>query len=960
MILSWKQAIVVARKELRGYFGSPLALIFVGVFLAVTLFVFFWVDTFFSRNIADVRPLFRWMPILMIFLVATLTMRQWSEEQRVGTLEILLTLPVHRLHLVLGKLLAVLSLVAVALALTLILPITVSIIGDLDWGPVVGGYVATILMASAYAAIGLFVSARTSNQMVALIITVLISGILYLVGTGDLTEVAGEKLATVLHAIGIGSRFESIERGVIDARDLIYYLSVAALFVALNLVSVDMKRWGRGLHTALYRRNAAIAVLLVAANLAILNTWLFPLSGLRVDLTSQGQFSLSDTTRDITRNLQEPLLLRGYISERTHPLLEPLVPNIKDLMREYEIGSGGRIKAEVVDPKNDEELEAEANLVYGITPVPFRISERYETSVVNSYFDILVRYGDQFVILNLNDLIEIIPGGGGETEVRLRNLEFDLTSSIKRVASGFQNLDSLVASLETPIQLTAFVTSSTLPEPAQDVLRIIENVGGEMGTKSGGGFNFNLVDLDAPGSGVTRDDVARTYGISPYPVSLLSRDSYYFHIVLDTGEETLVIFPTSGMSEADVRSAIDSAIRRGVPGFLKSIGLWFPPPLDTSNLAPGQPPPLTASWNLVSDQLRETYALTTVDLRGGRVPAEIDALLVVGPQGMSDHERFAVDQFLMQGRPVVVATGNFKLSPLGSVDGLAIEAIEGGLLEMLSDYGVELGPVVVLDPQNEPFPAPVDRKVGDVVVREMQRIDYPFFIDIRRNGMDSDSPISADLPAVTLQWASPLEFDPAKNQDREVISLLRSTDDSWIRSSSEVEPDLTTYPELGFPVEGETKARTLAASIRGSFESFFQEGPPATNDVEGSEQPVIQSVILQSPESSRLVVIGSSEFLNDLVLGISRALSGDRYLLNLQFLQNVVDWSLEDEDLLSLRSRGVSTRILEPLDEGDQTFWEALNYGVALAALVILGVVWRLRQRSEKPMQLVADVGEEQ
>ncbi|HSJ58592.1 MAG TPA: ABC transporter permease subunit, partial [Anaerolineae bacterium] len=120
-----KQIWAVTRKELSAYFGSPLALIFLGTFLVVTLFAFFWVEGFFARGIADVRPLFRWMPVLLLFLVAALTMRQWSEEQRAGTLEVLLTLPVKLPQLVLGKFLAVLALVALALALTLGLPITV-------------------------------------------------------------------------------------------------------------------------------------------------------------------------------------------------------------------------------------------------------------------------------------------------------------------------------------------------------------------------------------------------------------------------------------------------------------------------------------------------------------------------------------------------------------------------------------------------------------------------------------------------------------------------------------------------------------------------------------------------------------------------------------------------------------------------------------------------------------------
>ncbi|MFN2219700.1 MAG: ABC transporter permease, partial [Anaerolineae bacterium] len=121
-----KRIWVLARKELSAYFGSPMALIFVGAFLAVTLLAFFWVETFFVRNIADVRPMFRWMPVLLLFLVAALTMRQWSEEQRAGTLEVLFTLPIGRVELVLGKFLAVMLLVALALALTLFVPITVS------------------------------------------------------------------------------------------------------------------------------------------------------------------------------------------------------------------------------------------------------------------------------------------------------------------------------------------------------------------------------------------------------------------------------------------------------------------------------------------------------------------------------------------------------------------------------------------------------------------------------------------------------------------------------------------------------------------------------------------------------------------------------------------------------------------------------------------------------------------
>ena len=947
---SWKQSLAIARKELGAYFGSPMALIFVGAFLVVTLFSFFWAETFFARNIADVRPLFRWMPVLMIFLVAALTMRQWSEEQRGGTLEVLLTLPVRRASLVWGKFMAVVALIAVSLALTLFLPITVSLLGPLYWGPVVGGYLAAILLASAYAAIGLFVSSRTDNQIVALILTVVICGAFYLVGSTGVTDFAGDTLGEVLRAIGTGSRFESIERGVIDLRDLIYYLSLTAFFLVINVVSLDAKRWSRGPRTAAHRRSAILSLVLVAANVLALNTWLFPVHGLRADLTAQREYSLSQTTRDLIRNLPEPLLMRGYFSEKTHPLLAPLVPTIRDMMREYEIASGGKVNVEIVDPRENEELEAEANQVYGIRPTPFRIAGRYESSVISSYFDILIRYGDQSVTLGFQDLIEVQSAGGGEFEVGLRNLEYDLTRSIKKVVYGFQSLDAVFASMEQPIQLTAFVTPNTLPEPLAEVPQLIEKVAQDIQAESGGKFTFEMIDPDDPNSGVTRQSLFDTYGLRPIAVSLFSPESYYLHMVLQIGDEARLLYPAGDTSEADLRAEIEAALKRAAPGFLKTVGLWHPSTEPMPSPYGGTMQPIS-SWQLVWQQLRQNYTVKSVDLSSGRVPGDVDVLVVIAPQGLGDMERFAIDQYLMRGGAVVVAAGNYILSPQQFGGGLLIEPVKDGLQDMLAHYGVEVGDSLVMDPQNEPFPVPIQRNVAGMTVMEYRQIPYPFFVDVRRDGMATESPIVANLPAVTLNWASPLEVDEQKNQDREVVTLLQSTAGSWLRSSININPDLQTYPRFGFPVEGEQKARPLAVSIRGSFESYFKDQAPPVPEDE-TETPALGTIEV-SPESSRLVVVGSAEFVDDVVLEISRRFSQDRYLHNLQFLQNIVDWSVEDEDLLSIRSRGTYARLLRPLEKDEQSFWEGLNYALALLAVIGIGVVWNVRQRSEEPMALV-------
>jgi ABC-2 type transport system permease protein len=945
---TWKQTWAIARKELSAYFGSPLALIFVGAFLVVTLFAFFWVETFFVRNLADVRPLFHWMPVLILFLIAALTMRQWSEEQRAGTLEVLLTLPVRRVVLVLGKFLAVMALAALALALTLFLPITVSLLGDLEWGPVVGGYLAALLMASAYAAIGLFVSSRTDNQIVSLIVTVALGGLFYAVGASGVTGLAGKTLGEVLRAIGTGSRFESIERGVIDLRDLIYYLSLTALFLALNVVSLDARRWSRGPHSAAYRRQALLSVILVVANLVALNTWLFPLGGLRADLTADREYSLSPVTRDLIRNLQEPLLIRGYFSEKTHPLLAPLVPAIRDMLREYEIASGGKIQVEIVDPRQDEDLEAEANRVYGIRSSPFRVSGQYEESVINSYFDLLIRYGDQHVVLGWADLIEVESHSTGQIDVRLRNLEYDLTRSIKKVVYGFQSLDAVFAGMEQPVHLTAFVTPDTLPQSLQEVPQTVEKVARALEEESGGRFVFEQIDPDAQDSAITRQQLLDS-GLRPIAVSFFAPDSYYLHLVLQIGDEAQLLYPTADLSEADIRTELESALKRAAPGFLKTIGLWLPNLQPVPDAFGGVSQPIS-SWNLLQEQLRQEYTLQWVDLTSGRVPGDVDVLVAIAPQAMDDKERFALDQYLMRGGSVVVAAGNYVLPVQQLSSGLILQPVADGIAEMLAHYGVEVGNSLVMDPQNEPFPAQIQRNVGGVQVLEIQQLNYPPFVDVRTDGMSKESPIVSDLPAVTMHWASPLTVDEVANQAREVSVLLQSTEQSWLRTDTDVQPRPEEYPPYGFALEGEQQTWPLAVAIRGSFESYFTDKSPFESEplTDTVEAPL--GVIETSPESSRLVVIGSAEFIDDAVLELSRNLSADRYLSNLQFMQNAVDWSVEDEDLLTIRSRGAYARLLDPLDEGQKAAWMWGNYLVALVALAGIGVVWAVRRQSEQPM----------
>ena len=951
-----RQLLAITRKELAGYFGSPLALIFLGAFVGATLFVFFWVDTFFARGISDVRPLFQWMPLLLIFLVAALTMRQWSEEQRSGTLEMLMTLPVRPWQLVVGKFLAVMSMVALALALTLPLPITVALLGNLDWGPVIGGYLAALLLGAAYAAIGLFISALTDSQIVALILTVLLGGVFYLVGTGTITDFFGESVGGVLRDIGTGSRFESIQRGVIDLRDLVYYLSLAGAFLLLNMWLIERKRWGHGDAFAGDRRNATLFTLLAVINLLLMNVWMGDLRGLRADLTQQREYTLSATTKDLLGNLQEPLLIRAYISERSHPLLGPLRPQVEDMLREYGVAGGSKVTAEVVDPATDPELEAEANQSYGIQPTPFQVEGRYEASVINAYFNILVRYGDQDVVLNFQDLIDVQPNRSGGMDVGLRNLEYDLTSAAKKVVYGFQSAGAVLAALDQPVTLTLYATPNTLPAELIDAPATISKVAAAIASTANGKFIYKQVNPDDPASSVTRDQLAQQYGLQAFPVSLFGSDSYYLHMVLenaDSAGNAQTIYPSGMISEGAVNTSIESALKRSAGGFLKNIGIWTPPATPTQDMFGQMQQPLQ-SWQLVTEHLRREYTVTAVDLSSGLPPEDIDALLVLQPENLGDKERYAIDQFLMRGGALIVAAGNYKanVDPTGN---LGIAPVMQGLREMLNHYGVDVQNGLVMDPQNVPFPLPVQRDVGGMTVQEIQAVNFPPFVDVRADGMNADSGVTAGLASATMAWTSPV-VAASDTTTRTAATILSSTGGAWLTTNTTLAPDMQSYPDMGFPIEGEQRAQSLGVAVTGIFNSFFagKPSPLAHSSDPNAAAPTgpIPATIAQSPDSARLVVFGSSEFADDAVLQVLAQMIGDQAMNNVQFIQNGIDWAVEDADLAAIRGRGAGVRLLDPLTEQEQTTWEIGNYLVALLLVAGVGGWFLLRRRNEQPMQL--------
>jgi len=231
--------LTIAGREFRSYFFSPIAYVFLVAFLVVVNWVFF--HGFFLIGQADLRPLFTIMPLVFLFFAPAVAMGRWAEERKAGTLELLFTLPVRDRDAVVAKFIAGLLLILVAVLLTVPTVVTAELVGDLDWGPVVGGMLGTVLLGGAYLSISLVFSALTENQIIAFILGVVACFVMLVIGTPLVAGGSGGLWTGLVTYAGLGAHFQSVARGVIDTRDVVYYFSVIGFFLYVNLLVVRAK-----------------------------------------------------------------------------------------------------------------------------------------------------------------------------------------------------------------------------------------------------------------------------------------------------------------------------------------------------------------------------------------------------------------------------------------------------------------------------------------------------------------------------------------------------------------------------------------------------------------------------------------------------------------------------------------------------------------------------------------------
>ena len=237
---------VIFRRELASYFATPLAYVFIVIFLVMAGTLTFFLGNFFERGQADLQPFFSFHPWLYLVLIPALAMRLWSDERKSGTIELFLTLPISMTAAVLGKFLAAWAFAGIALALTFPFWITVNYLGSPDNGVVLASYIGSFLMAGSFLAVGACISALTKNQVISFVLTAAVCFFFTVAGSsvvlGFLQGWAPEPVIRTIASFSFLTHFSAIVRGVIDLRDAIYFASVIGLFLFANAILVDLKK----------------------------------------------------------------------------------------------------------------------------------------------------------------------------------------------------------------------------------------------------------------------------------------------------------------------------------------------------------------------------------------------------------------------------------------------------------------------------------------------------------------------------------------------------------------------------------------------------------------------------------------------------------------------------------------------------------------------------------------------
>lgn len=397
-----KNIITIIKKELGGYFNNPTAYIALVSFLLLWEFLFF--KSVFQIGVSSLSNLFMLLPWVFLLIIPALTMGTIAQEKSEGTLELLLSRPLKEHELILGKFFASIIFLAIALLFSLPIAFWLNSIGNLDWGVFWGQYLASILLAATLSSLGVLISTLFKSQVSALLVTAVSSFFLIITGLEIVTSRISEVLIPIFEQFSVLTHFQSMSRGVIDLRDVWYFVSISAAFLIIAHLLLLKSKFG---NQKKIFRSFQLGTALLIGIIIMVNIIGSRIPG-RIDLTEEKIYTLSQTTKDTLENLDDIVEITFFASDKLPALLQPTLREVRDVLNDYKTLGKGNIKLEIKHPSatNEEDLKEAASL--GVQRIPFDVIRAEERQLKYGYLGLAVSYGGEHeslpFIQNTSDL----------------------------------------------------------------------------------------------------------------------------------------------------------------------------------------------------------------------------------------------------------------------------------------------------------------------------------------------------------------------------------------------------------------------------------------------------------------------------------------------------------------------------------------------------------------------------